>query len=70
MCWQVKPESPLELPASFDPGTVNQVRLDLLEDSFILDLMDECYVGLSLTITVEEVSGIVPTEYIFSDDNN
>jgi hypothetical protein len=53
ICWQVTPNSTFDIPSS---DAAAGVRLALLESNANVELMDRCYQGLELNVTLEEVS--------------
>lgn len=52
MCWKVEPEAPFPVP-SFD--NVDELQSPLIKNSTV-ELLDECYEGTGMNVTLVEVS--------------
>lgn len=57
MCWKVQPDDPFEI-TSLESQAVTDLRSSIITNTSV-ELLDDCYEGLGLNVTLEEVSSML-----------
>jgi hypothetical protein len=55
MCWKVQPEFPFEISSVLESLVVTELRSSIVTNTSV-ELLEDCYKGLALNVTLEEVS--------------